>query len=181
MVPGGMTPGEGGEAGKEQAARIAQSARDRADMSEYLGSGIPMGGHADKVRLATDLASFMVPAEGAAMATSALARRALPWVTRRAVQQMAAAPRGISAPGAATATNRQVLEQAALGISKPTMTAGRALEAIASPVMKRPGVRRSLPGPVGGFMGRDAPVDVALALEKDFPGLHHLVTAMRQE
>ena len=184
LWPGGMSPGEGWGAGKEHAARIAQTARSQADMSEYLGSGIHMGGHADKVRLATDLAAFMVPAEGAAMATSALAGKALPWITRRAFQQMAAAPLGLPAPAAL----------------RRTMMAGRALEAIASPVMKRapvrtttatpgawqtttatPGVQRSLPGQVGGFMGRYAPVDVALAAEEDFPHMAHLLTAMRQE
>lgn len=181
MVPGGMTPGEGWQAGREQATRIAESARGRADMSEYMRTGIDLGGNVGKVEAATDLASFILPAELAGIATSKLAGAAIPWITRRAVQQMAAAPRGISAPGAATATNRQVLEQAFQGISKPTMMAGRTLEEIASPIMRSPGVRRSIPGQVRGFMGRYAPVDVALSLDEDFPGLHHLGTAMRQE
>ena len=129
MVPGGMSPSEGWEAGEEQAARIARGARYRADMAEYRRSGIDLGGNVGKVEGAVDLASFMVPAEGAAIATSALARRVLPTVARRAAQQMAAAPRGIPVPGAAPATSRQVLGQAVQGISKPTMMAGRALEA----------------------------------------------------
>jgi|GEM_PF-6609665 len=188
VFPGGMTPSEGWTAGKEQADRITQRARDLAGLSEYKRSGISTV-NVPAVEGAVDLAAFMVPFEGAAMATSALAGKAIPWITRRAVQQMAAAPRGlreynlgrgISVPGAPTA-NRQVLEQAFQGISKPTMVAGRALEAVASPVMRSPGVRRSVPGQVGGFAGRYAPGDVALSLEQDFPGLHHLGTAMRQE
>ena len=165
MVPGGMTPSEGFDAGREQADRLMHNALGRADMSEYMGSGIHMGGHAGQVKAGTDIAMFLAATELGGAATSAAARMALPSIAARAAKQ-AYQPSALGYGGALDPRR----------VSPMTRAAGRA-----AMMVGRPGAQPTVARTVAGVTGRYLPTDVALASNKDFPNMAHILTAMNQD